>query len=141
MSYFAIFEKTERDGNRVKAVAFQRKQLTRCEFSLAKLAHIDRQTFEAKVIKALIARQGPFVGIARANVGRLRSLRNNGANSGQAVCVIDKVTALDFDAHAALGYSESHKAVDEKRKPIVRATLHANLVDTFGDFISIEDTF
>ena len=115
--------------------------MTRHEFSLARRSYIDKADFTEKVIKPQLKSEGPFLGIALARVGSLRALRNDVNSSEQAVCVTDTVTELDFDTHAALGYSESHQALTAKRKAIVRATLHANLADTFGDFMSIDQTF
>jgi hypothetical protein len=43
---FAVFQSTERDGNRAAATTFRNNQLTRYEFSLARLAHITREEFQ-----------------------------------------------------------------------------------------------
>jgi len=138
---FAVFETTERDGNRVKATAFQTKQLKRHEVSLARINYMNIVEFESEM-RPLLTTQGPLVGIARAQVGKIRALDYNvNGTSERAFCVTDKVTALDFNAHAALGYSENQEALTAKQKSKIRAALHADLADTFGDLISIEEAF
>jgi len=93
---FAVFESTERDGNRIKANVFQTKQLTRHEFSLGRSKFITKAEFES-VIAPLLPKQGPLVGIARAQVAEIRALQCD-VNGGtkRAACVTDRVTPLDY---------------------------------------------
>jgi hypothetical protein len=139
---FAVFESTERDGNRVKPTAFPTKQLTRYEFSLSRLAHTTKDEFELKVIEVLIGARGPLVGIACASVSSLRSLSYVFEDAGwRAVCVIDKVTDLDFDGHAALGYADNQQQLGPKQKTVIRAQIQADLADAFGELVPITKVF
>lgn len=128
---FAVFESTQRDGNRVKATAFLAKQLARRQFSMARIEHITKDEFEAKVIRVQLGRCGPLVGIALASVAALRALKYLFENAEfRSVCVTDHVTEQDFDAHAALGYAESHQRIPEPKRPKIRAKIHADLADS-----------
>jgi hypothetical protein len=66
-------------------------------------AFVDRELPKARVIAPLTTSLGPFVGIACTNVSALCELDYTvDKTSGRAVCVTDKVTPMDYDAHAAL---------------------------------------
>ena len=139
---FAVFEETPREGNRLRPTAFPARQLRRDEFSLARLDHLTRRDFEQRVVAPLSEEHGPLVGIARAQVGALRDLHYLFEDKlSRAVCVTDTVTAEDHDSHAALGYSESQEVLSDKQKQKIRATIHADLTDTFGDLVGIADVF
>ena len=140
----AVFQKTECDGDRLAPTAFKAKDLVRGEFSMARAAYISRAEFETKVVTPQSALQGTFVGIVRAEVGTLRGLRFAFEGSSyRAVCVTDKVTLHDYDAHGALGYSESQKTLNlnEKEKRMIRLAIHADLADSFGNILAIDHVF
>jgi hypothetical protein len=61
--------------------------------------------------------------------------------TGRAICVLDKVTALDFNAHAALGYSERQATLSEKQRATIRELIRADLADVFGEILSPSDAF
>jgi hypothetical protein len=83
-----------------------------------------------------------LVGVACAQVAAIRALQFEfDGSTRRGVCVTDKVTAQDFDAHAALGYSEGIQTLTEKQKAAKRAQLHADLADTFGELLSLSDAF
>jgi hypothetical protein len=139
---FGVFQSTERDGNRVAATTFRNNQLTRYEFSLARLAHITKEEFELNVVNVLVPTQGPLLGIACASVAALRALAYIFQNVAcRSVCVVDKVTDLDFDAHTALGYAENQQQLGQKQKSIMRAQIRADLADVFGVFLPIAEVF
>ena len=71
---FAVFERTDRDGNRLKATTFKTKELVRSNLSLARLTHTTRADFEKYVAEPLRPILGPVIGIARAEVADLRGL-------------------------------------------------------------------
>lgn len=141
---FAVFETMDRDGTgtRLQATAFSSKQLKRHEFSLGRLSYLTKSELQKQIVAPQTSTRGPLVGIARAEVKALRDL--NFSLEGitcRAVCVTDKVTKLDFDAHAVLGYSESQDGLKPKKKESIRAVIQANLAETFGDLISIDAVF
>ena len=140
---FAVFESTDREGNRVAATAFRNNQLQRSEFSLARLAHITKEEFVLRVVDVHIGTQGSLLGIARASVSALRSLGFviEDVEWRRAVCVLDKVTDLDFDAHAALGYADNQQELGQKQKANLRARIRADLADIFGVFVPITEAF
>jgi hypothetical protein len=138
----AVFESTERDGNRLKPTAFTTKQLNRDEFSLARLTYISKAEFDAHIVKPLMKKFGPLVGIVAAQVRTIREI-DYSANGKirPAVCVTDKVTKDDYDAHAAMGYAKNQVDLSDKQKMTIRATIHANLADAFGDLSSVDEVF
>jgi hypothetical protein len=143
---FAVFETTERQGNRLIQTAFPRKQLNRGEVSLARLAYTTRAVFDQRVIHALEAILGKFVGVARAEVSDLRALNfevpgTTPLITGRAVCVLDKVSSADYDGHAALKYAESQDALTEKQKRTTRQLIGADLAEAFGDILSLDRAF
>lgn len=138
----AIFESTDRDGNRLKPTAFPTKQLTRHEFSSARLSYISEKDFLRLVVEPLISKMGPLVGVVAARVQKIREIvYDANAQSRRAICVTDKVTADDYDAHAALGFAENQQDLTDKQKMNIRATIRANLADVFGELVSITQLF
>jgi hypothetical protein len=140
----AVFQNTDRDGNRLAATAFKPKVLRRSEFSMARAAYINKAEFEAVVIGPQTAAQGPLLGVVLAEVSKLRGLQFEFQRSYcRSVCVTDQVTPQDFEAHAALGYSETQNSMNlsDKQKKAIRATIHADLADQFGDVLTIERMF
>jgi hypothetical protein len=72
----------------------------------------------------------------------LRALAYVFQNVGcRSVCVVDKVTELDFDAHAALGYADNQQQLGQKQKSVIRAQIRADLADVFGVFLPIAEVF
>lgn len=140
----AVFEETERDNGRLSPTAFKPKELTRNEFSLARAAYISGAEFTTRVVEPQSSARGSFLGIVRAEVGALREIEFKFRNAHhRAVCVTDKVTRYNYDAHAALGYSENQDALEmkQKDKQIIRATIHADLADKFGNIVHLDDVF
>jgi len=140
---FAVFESTARDANRLIATAFSRRQLNRGEVSLARLAYTTRATFDQRVVSALENRQGTFLGVACANVRALRRIRfevpgTNQTITRRAVCVLDKVSPLDHNGHAALEYADFQGQLTERQRSACRQLIHADLADAFSDIISLD---
>lgn len=146
MLLFAVFDSTEREGCRLAPAAFRSKQLVRGEVSVARRIYLAKEDFERHVAEPLKASAGPLVGVACADVRSLRALKylvqgTHPPLGGRAVCVLDKVSALDHDSHAALKYSESQVALTEKQKMQIRPLIQADLADTFGDIEPLEVVF
>jgi hypothetical protein len=139
----AVFDEMDRDDGRLSPTAFKPKELTRDEFSLARVVHITNSEFTSRVVEPQSAIRGSFIGVVRAEVRALREIQFSFRSVDyRAVCVTDKVTQYDYDAHAALGYSENQEAlVKPKDKKIVRATIHADLADRFGNIINLDEVF
>jgi hypothetical protein len=142
----AVFEKTKRDGLRLLPTTFEVRQLTRGEFSLARLMHMTKSEFQAYVIGPGETAQGQLVGVARADVAALRQIPyviegTQPALTGRGVCVLDKVAIGDHDGHAALEYSESQDQLTPKQKNIARQQINADLAEIFGPVISTDVAF
>jgi hypothetical protein len=145
---FAVFQSTSRDGNRVSPKAFENKQLVRGEVSLARPRHMTRAEFDHFVVRPLASSRGELVGVVRAEVSILRDLPYGPVQgtdppvTGRAICVLDKVSNRDFEAHAALQYSESQQSrLTDTQRSKIRPVIRENLAIVFGEMIAPESAF
>jgi len=147
---FAIFEKTNRDAveGKLKLTqnSFEDSHLKRGILSLARARYITRYEFEQKIVAPASGKKGALVGIARASVSKLRSLRCefilNDASivTARGLCIIDLVGVQDFDSHATAGYCHGNvpSGVAPTQLGKRRTTLRLNMALIFSDILSAE---
>lgn len=141
----AVFESTKRDPitQRILPEAFTPKRLKDYDLSLARRAHTGRPEFDQHVVGPKIALGDQLVDVATARSRRFFEMtfvceEIKPPVQGRAVCLLDIVEPTDHDGHAALGYSEDQSALSEKQKKKVRARIHHDLADAFGDLDPID---
>jgi len=131
-------------ARRILPEAFTPKRLTRYDLSLARRTHTGRPEFDKHVVGPKVAQGDELVGVATAPSRRLFEMTFVCEDirppvQGRAVCLLDIVEPTDHDGHAALGYSEDQNVLNEKQKKKVRARIHHDLADAFGDLDPIDD--
>lgn len=122
---------------------FPAKQLKRSEVSIARLKYIAKEEFLSRVVTPGEELKGPLVGISCAITKNIRDIIYvvqglHPIRSGRAICVLDLVVQGDYNAHAALGYSESMDTLTEGQKARVRLVVQNDLVRSFGPLQSID---
>jgi hypothetical protein len=137
---FAVFEKTKRDGHRLIENSFDTTSLARHEQSVGRASYLTRGQFDRHVIGGATSRKGAFVGIACADVSTLRALRfriETPVIHGRSLCVIDRVVAGDYDAHATIGYSKTStpEGISQARLGRLRSRIRMDLADAFSEII------
>jgi len=86
---------------------------------------------------------GAFIGIGCVRVQRLRELLiridpQKPRSAVRSICVIDKVSVVDHDAHAALKYAELPSSIGEARLGRLRSIIRADLARSFDAIVSVE---
>jgi hypothetical protein len=143
---FAVFEKTPKDNRRLITTALETKQLKRGEISLARQRFISAADFESFVVVPMEQELGKIVGVAMTTAGILRGISYivQGASpplEGRAICVLDKVSQRDYNAHAALEFCESLNRLTPKQKGTTFERIKGDIVDALGDIIPLASAF
>jgi hypothetical protein len=139
----AVFEKTRREGNRLRRDAFDQKQLKHAEVSVARSSYINRATFTKNIVTPLTPTMGEFIGAASAAVSELRKIIYRLENAkppveGRAICVLDKVSESEHESHAALGFSATYGSLPEAWKKKLRPIIQEDVAAAFEEAVSLE---
>jgi hypothetical protein len=143
--YFAVFEKTPRDGDRLSADSFDNKALKRSGQSVSRASHTSRKVFDNDVVRTGANPKGALQGVATALVGTIRSLRsrvklNSTEISVRAFCVLDHVLSGDYDSHATIQYGvRTSDGLSENQISKIRTKARLDLADVFGPILSDAD--
>src|SRR5262245_19822018 len=73
--YFAVFEKTPHDGDRLSADSFENKALKGDGQSVSRALYATRKVFEDNVVRACANPKGSLQGVAAAPVAGIRALQ------------------------------------------------------------------
>lgn len=108
---FAVFETTERDGFKLTSNSFDNGYLKDNCLSLVRGGCVTLPEFDTKAVGVGASKKGPFVGIARARVAKVRGLKakiesNPGIAGVRALCLLDVVEKSDVGGHATAGYCD-----------------------------------
>src|SRR5215469_12111759 len=109
---FAVFQKTKCREQQLAQDSFDNSNLKMRTQSLARGAFVSRSIFNRKIVDALNQTKGPLIGIALADVSKIRAIPakinlNNTEIRVRALCVLDRVERGDCDGHATVGFSEA----------------------------------
>ena len=124
-------------GERLVATSFRRKDLAHGNVSLARRTYMPLESFQKNVVEPRERTAGKFVGVVVANVKALRDIYAyirgvHPRKSIRGICVLDKVEGGDFDAHAALEYSEDQGDLSDPQKDQVRDIIASDLANKFS---------
>jgi hypothetical protein len=133
---FAVFEQTKRQGLHLAGDSF--KNLKNGNESLARSSYVTRSVFDGKIVIPGKATKGDLVGIAIADVSRIRALRadvilNNTTVKVRSICVIDRVDEGDADGHATMGYAEIGRGVGQGQIGTIRLKIRMDLANEFSE--------
>jgi hypothetical protein len=134
----AVFERTQRNGSRLTAKSFDGKHLAGKNESVARALYITRRVFDQRVATTDVERKGALVGVACADVSRIRSIpaefkMNLGTVRLRAFCVLDRVEQGDFDGHATVGYTDAPAGVAQGQLGTVRMAARLELANAFSE--------
>jgi hypothetical protein len=82
---FAVFERTKLAGSRLAADSFSNSNLRQTTQSVARSSYVTRSLFDQRIVQS--AGKGVCIGIAIADVNRIRALRADVKLSNRAVKV------------------------------------------------------
>lgn len=121
-------------------------QLKRGELSVARIGHTPKSALQRRVVAAAEPRVGPFVGVSCAEVERVRAVviridPDRPGSETRGICVIDRVTAVDHDGHAALKYADLPNTIGQTRLGRIRSIIREDLARAFGPIISLEEAY
>ena len=140
--YFAVFEKTKRDGVRLAANSFDNKHLKKDGQSVCRASFITMTTFAEYVVRGGTNPKGALTGVSAALVGAIRTLQskvilNSSERQVRLFCVLDHVLPGDYDSHATMSYGEgtSQGGLSESQINKIRSKARLDLADVFGPIV------
>jgi hypothetical protein len=139
---FAVFSANTRTGDHLTGDLFSNNQLKNGELSVARRSYTTAAEFHRRVVAPAEASNGSFMGVARAWVGDLRKvvikvdpLRPE--STVRAICVIDRVSELDYDGHAALKYADLPGPIAPGRLGALRSIIREDLASRFEEIVPL----
>jgi hypothetical protein len=135
---FAIFEKTPRAGSALSESSFENNKLKKNNQSLARGWFVTRSLFDRKIVRREVSNNGALIGIAWAEVSKLREIQadvklNARTVKVRALCILDRVEKDDCDGHAAMGYEETGALnLSLAQLGTVRKKIRYDLANTFS---------
>jgi hypothetical protein len=133
---FAVFEQTKYQGSRLAGDSF--KELKNTNESVVRCSYVTRSLFESRIVQPGEAARGALVGVAVADVSRIRTLRtdiklNATTVKVRSICVIDRVDEGDIDAHATMGFAELKEGVSQAQIGTIRMNIRMDLAGVFSE--------
>lgn len=143
---FAVFEKTPRSGLGLTQESFRNNQLRRGEVSVARMPYTGPDEFQQRVVQPGENEQGQFLAVCCTNAKAIRDITvklepDKPASAVRGICVIDKVTPVDFDGHAALKYAELPGPISDGRLGRLRTLVREDLARCFGSMTSLDEAY
>jgi len=126
------------EQNDISARAFSRSELTDSQVSVSRKKYTPKEVLQKEVIDILLQKdpRRKFMGVLRADCGKVRSLKTDEIQNRRVFCVIDDGTPKNT-GHAHLGFSEVTKQLNKNHKTAYRA----NLIRIFGNERSMDDVY
>lgn len=151
--YFAVFDQTSVDGDRLAADSFENKALKKDGQSVSRASFTTRKVFDDCVVKPNGNPKGGLTGVAAALVESVRTLQsrlklNSSELAVRSFCVLDHVLQGDYDSHATINFGErttSHDACGESvtlsqgQIKAIRETARLELADVFGPIRPVDE--
>jgi hypothetical protein len=139
---FAVFEQTKREGARLIGNSF--RNLKNSNESVVRSSYVTRSDFDTRIVSPGMAAKGRLVGIAVADVSRIRALRadvklNQGTVKVRSICVIDRVEDGDIDGHATMGYASIEDGVSTGQIGTIRINIRMDLANEFTEIVTPDD--
>ncbi len=138
---YAVFQKAPRNGNLLNENSFENNKLKKNSQSLARASWVTRRQFDRKIVRRDTSSNGPMVGIAYADVAKVRALRvdvklNTGTKNVRAICVLDRVESGDCAGHATMGYEWAGQLnLSQAQVATIRKKIRYDLANTFSEVI------
>jgi hypothetical protein len=139
---FAVFERTKYQGSRLAGDSF--KDLKNANQSTVRSSYVTRSLFHREVAQPGTTTKGALIGIAVADVSRIRALKadiklNRATVKVRSICVIDRVDEGDIDGHATMGYADMQDGVSQTQIGTVRMNIRMDLANVFSEITPADE--
>ncbi len=141
---FAVFEKTDTNGQRLSIKSFDRKKLANAEQSIARQALVTKTGFDVQVARKGESSKGKFLGLAVVTAAAVRSIFCEdwplaAPKKIFGFGMLDLVEQGDFDAHGTIGFLTEATVPKTREVGALREFLMFDLADKFSEIRSIND--
>lgn len=140
----AVFTSTPKNGRKLVADSFPRKQLITGNLSLARRSYTSTAEFTSHVLEPAITRGEVVEGASWALVSDIRRCVVVAPDPEKldqlvrGVCVLDIVTAGDHEGHAALKFATLPARTPERRIGTLRTMIREQLAERFSEIGTCE---